>query len=249
MLAGIREILIISNPSELYKFKTLLGDGSDFGVTFSYEVQPNPDGLAQSLIIGERFINGDSTILILGDNIFHGAGLGRELQKSLPTRGAQIFTYEVAHPEEYGIVTFDSGGRPLSVEEKPKQSTSNSAITGLYFFDERGPELAKLVTPSHRGELEITSVIERYLEMGELTVSKLSRGAAWLDTGNPNAMHDASTYVRVIEERTGLKIGCPEEAAFINGWLTTDKLSLISQKYRGNPYGKYLKEVALRQTT
>jgi glucose-1-phosphate thymidylyltransferase len=243
MLAGIREILIITSPRDIDEFKALLGDGSDFGVSFSFAIQPKPEGLAQAFLIGEEFLGDSSCMLILGDNIFHGAGLGGELKNTLPKSGAHIFTYEVANPNQYGILTVDDAGNAISVEEKPNYSSSNLAITGLYFFDGRASELARSVRPSKRGELEITSLIEIYLKNKELTMTKLSRGTAWLDTGNPDSMHDASTYIRVIEDRTGLKIACLEEIAYRNGWIDSTKLGEQAAKYRNNSYGQYLARI------
>ena len=243
MLAGIRKILIITSPRDIDEFKALLGDGSDFGVSFSFAIQPKPEGLAQAFLIGEEFLGDSSCMLILGDNIFHGAGLGGELKNTLPKSGAHIFTYEVANPNQYGILTVDDSGNAISVEEKPNYSSSNLAITGLYFFDGRASKLARSVRPSKRGELEITSLIEIYLKNKELTMTKLSRGTAWLDTGNPDSMHDASTYIRVIEDRTGLKIACLEEIAYRNGWIDSTKLGEQAAKYRNNSYGQYLARI------
>ena len=228
MLAGVREILIITTPDDQPAFKNLLGDGSNFGITFTYAVQPKPEGLAQALIIGEEFLAGDSCLMILGDNIFHGAGLGHELARSLPTSGAHIFTYEVSNPSDYGVLELDKDQRPISITEKPKQYVSNLAVTGLYFFDHQASAAAKTIEPSPRGELEITSLIEHYLRNQELTFTALTRGTAWLDTGNPNSLNYAAAYIRIIEERTGLKIACPEEIAYEQGWI------------RNNPYGNYL---------
>jgi glucose-1-phosphate thymidylyltransferase len=243
MLAGIREILIITTPQDENAFKVVLGDGSNFGVQFHYAVQAEPEGLAQAFIIGEKFLDGDSCLLILGDNIFHGAGLGNELKNSLNQIGGHIFTYQVANPEFYGVLTLDQSGNPVSIEEKPVESKSNLAVTGLYFFDNSVVSIAKKVTPSSRGELEITSVIKHYLENGTLFVSHLSRGTAWLDTGNPNSLHDAGTYIRVIEERTGLKIGCLEEIAFMSNWISRDKLKGIINENKFSQYSAYLTKV------
>jgi glucose-1-phosphate thymidylyltransferase len=221
----------------------VLGDGSNFGVQFHYAAQAKPEGLAQAFIIGEKFLDGDSCLMILGDNIFHGAGLGNELKNSLPKKGGHIFTYEVANPALYGVLTLDESGTAISVEEKPVESKSNLAVTGLYFFDNSVVSIAKQVTPSARGELEITSVIKHYLECGTLSVAHLSRGTAWLDTGNPDALHDAGTYIRVIEERTGLKIGCLEEIAFMSNWISRDKLKSIINEMLFSQYSTYLKKV------
>ena len=243
MLTGVREILIITTPKDEAAFRELLGDGSDFGIEITYASQPSPDGLAQAYIIGEDFLSGHNSLMVLGDNIFHGVGLGNELHSSLPEKGGHIFTYEVANPSQYGILTLDTSGNPFSIEEKPLNSKSNLAVTGLYFFDGRVSDVAKNVTPSARGELEITSVIEQYLKEGELSVTSLSRGTAWLDTGNPNGMHDASSYIKVIEERTGLKIGCLEEIAWRNKWLSDQELLDRSEKLSKSSYGIYLKKL------
>jgi glucose-1-phosphate thymidylyltransferase len=242
MMAGIREILIITSPNDYELFKSVLGDGDKFGVKFTYTAQPKPEGLAQALIIGEEFLSGDSCLMILGDNIFHGAGLGHELVKTLPNVGAHIFTYEVSDPSQYGVLTLDSSGKAESIEEKPERTNSKLAITGLYFFDGSVSEIAKNVSPSKRGELEITSVLQQYLDLKLLTFTQLSRGVAWLDTGSPTSMHDASTYVRVIEERTGLKIACLEEIALQNQWITVDKLEIITK----NSYNLYLAKISKR---
>jgi len=239
MLAGIREILLITTEKDQSQFKSLLGDGSKFGISLQYEIQKEPRGLAQALTIGKEFLGGAGCLLILGDNIFHGVGLGQELRRSIPTRGAHIFTYAVSNPEEYGVLALSEDGSPLSIEEKPKNPKSNLAITGLYFFDSRAPEYAALVNPSHRGELEITSVLQAYLDNDELTVTNLSRGTAWLDTGTVDALHDASAYIRVIEQRTGLKIGCLEEIAHAMHWISPSEIQKNFSSYK-NGYGKYL---------
>jgi glucose-1-phosphate thymidylyltransferase len=244
MLAGVREVLIITTPHDQSAFKTLLGDGSQFGIQIKYAIQPKPEGLAQAFIIGEEFLDGDSCLMILGDNIFHGSGLGHELQNVLPDSGAHIFTYEVADCTQYGILTVDRSGLPIGIIEKPKISDSRLAVTGLYYFDKEVSQLAHKVTPSPRGELEITSLIEFYLNDGKLTYTSLSRGTAWLDTGNPNAMYDAATYIRVIEERTGLKIACLEEIAWRNGWLTKDHLQKSVSALGSSSYGQYLSNLA-----
>jgi glucose-1-phosphate thymidylyltransferase len=240
MLAGIREILIITSSEDEPAFKNLLGDGSNFGVTFTFAVQPKPEGLAQALIIGEKFLGGDSCLMILGDNIFHGAGLGHELSRSLPRSGAHIFTYEVSNPSDYGVLELDKNQNPVSITEKPKAFVSNLAVTGLYFFDQQASAAAKKIKPSSRGELEITSLIEHYLRNQALSFTPLTRGTAWLDTGNPNSLNDAAAYIRIIEERTGLKIACPEEIAYQLGWITYEKLKQIIVSYGSNPYGNYL---------
>jgi glucose-1-phosphate thymidylyltransferase len=240
MLAGIREILIITTPSDQDAFKKLLGDGSQFGVFLAYATQERANGLAEALIIGEDFLGGDSCCLILGDNIFHGAGLGHALENGHSQGGCQIFTYQVTNPSEYGIVTLGSSGEPVSLEEKPKDSKSNLAITGLYFFDAQATVFAKSVKPSKRGELEIISVIERYLEICSLTVTQLSRGCAWLDTGNPDSLNDASTFIQVIESRTGLKIACLEEIALEKNWISPESLRISVKNYGNSSYGRYL---------
>ncbi len=240
MLAGIQEILIITTSHDQSLFQELLGDGSHFGVKFEFATQSEPKGLADALVIGEKFLNGDSCLMILGDNIFHGSGLGRDLARTLPSTGAHIFTYEVSNPHEYGILEINDDGLPCSIIEKPAKFISNLAVTGLYFFDEKAPGIAKKVQPSNRGELEITSVIEEYLNVGTLSYTRLSRGAAWLDTGKPNSLSDASAYIRIIEERTGLKIGCLEEIALNNAWISTNDLQTRISEYRMSEYAVYL---------
>jgi glucose-1-phosphate thymidylyltransferase len=240
MLAGIREILIITTPHDQSQFKELLGDGSELGVSFQYALQPEPKGLAQAFTIGEEFLAGDSCLMILGDNIFHGAGLGRDIIRELPNSGAHIFTYEVANPADYGILEIDQTGKPISITEKPTEFISNLAVTGVYFFDGQVSEIAKGVQPSNRGELEITSVIEHYLISGSLTFTRLSRGAAWLDTGNPDSLSDAAAYVKIIEDRTGLKIACLEEISFTQGWMTSAQLQDRILNYKENSYARYL---------
>ena len=240
MLAGIREILIITTPHDQSQFKELLGDGSELGVSFQYAVQPEPKGLAQAFTIGEEFLAGDSCLMILGDNIFHGAGLGRDIVRELPTSGAHIFTYEVANPAAYGILEIKQDGKPISITEKPTEFISNLAVTGVYFFDGKVSEIAKNVQPSKRGELEITSVIEYYLNSDSLTYTRLSRGAAWLDTGNPDSLNDAAAYVKIIEDRTGLKIACLEEISYTQGWMTPTQLQDRIRNYKENSYAKYL---------
>ena len=243
MLAGIREILIITTPDDQPAFKNLLGDGSNFGVAFTYAVQPKPEGLAQALIIGEEFLAGDSCLLILGDNIFHGAGLGHELARSLPTSGAHIFTYEVSNPSDYGILEIDNNQRPISITEKPNAYISNLAVTGLYFFDHDAPEIAKSIVPSSRGELEITEVLNHYLKMKKFSFTSLTRGTAWLDTGQPNSLNDASAYIRTIEERTGLKIACLEEIALTSNWISAEILNNKITKYGNSSYSLYLQKL------
>jgi glucose-1-phosphate thymidylyltransferase len=243
MLAGIKEILLITTPHDKESFESLLGDGAGFGINIQYAVQPKPEGLAQAFIIGEDFLGQDSCMMVLGDNIFHGVGLGNELANSLPSTGAHIFTYEVANPSEYGVLEIDNLNTPISITEKPKEFISNLAVTGLYFFDSKVSAFAKAVKPSKRGELEITSLIEAYLKAGTLTYTKLSRGTAWLDTGNPDSLHDAASYIRIIEDRTGLKIACLEEIAMKNGWIGRDHIVTQINHYRENDYAKYLKKL------
>jgi glucose-1-phosphate thymidylyltransferase len=245
MLAGIREILIITTPHDQSQFIELLGDGSEIGVSFVYATQPEPKGLAQAFTIGEEFLAGDSCLMILGDNIFHGAGLGRDIVRDLPKSGAHVFTYEVANPNDYGILEVSQDGDPVSITEKPAKFISNLAVTGLYFFDGQVAEVAKNVKPSKRGEMEITSVIDHYLKSGSLTFTRLSRGSAWLDTGNPDSLSDAAAYVKIIEDRTGLKIACLEEIAFLNGWITGLEIESLVKKYGKSQYGLYLKRLLL----
>jgi glucose-1-phosphate thymidylyltransferase len=243
MLAGVREILIITTPHDQIFFKNLLGDGSDFGLSLEYAIQKNPAGLAEALIIAEDFIGNDSTLMILGDNIFHGVGLGRQLQSSIPPKGAHIFAYEVSNPSDYGVLTLDEKKQPKLIEEKPKSPKSNLAITGLYFFDNDASKYAKEVKPSARGELEITSLINTYLDKNQLTYTKLNRGVAWLDTGTPTSLQDAATYIRIIEERTGMKVACLEEIAFIQGWIKSTDIQEKIQKYKNNSYAQYLSKL------
>jgi glucose-1-phosphate thymidylyltransferase len=243
MLAGIREILVITTPHDQSQFKELLGDGSDLGVSFKYATQPEPKGLAQAFTIGEEFLAGDPCLMILGDNIFHGAGLGRDIIRDLPKSGAHIFTYEVSNPSDYGILEVGSEGNPVSITEKPAAFISNLAVTGVYFFDGKVSEVAKNVQPSKRGEVEITSVIEHYLKSGSLTFTRLSRGSAWLDTGNPDSLNDAAAYVKIIEDRTGLKIACLEEISFNQGWMTSDQLNSRIEQYKKNSYATYLQRL------
>jgi glucose-1-phosphate thymidylyltransferase len=243
MLAGIREVLIITTPNDQVLFKKLLGNGFDLGIIIKYEIQLEPKGLAEALIIAEKFLENESCLMILGDNVFYGIGLGRDIVKVLPNSGAHIFTYEVSNPFDYGVVELDEDNKVLSIFEKPAEFISNFAVTGLYFFDNKASNIAKNVKPSKRGELEITSVINSYLELGLLTCTKLSRGIAWLDTGNFSSMNDASNYVRIIEDRTGLKIACLEEIAFLNGWITKSQLHERIQRFENNSYSSYLKKL------
>lgn len=247
MLAGIRDILIITTKDDLPLFQKQLGDGSNWGISLDFQIQEKPNGIAEAFIIGENYLKEDSCLLILGDNIFHGSGLGRELQSTLPNTGAQVFTYEVSNPSDYGVINLDPHGKPLSIQEKPTNPQSNLAVTGLYWFDSDAINFAKHLVPSARGELEITSLIEKYLHQGNLRVSHLSRGSVWLDTGNPLAMNDASNYVRVVEERTGLLIGCLEEIAWRNGWLNSDQLR--SSIERVSPrYKRYLTQLLVEES-
>ena len=247
MLAGIRDILLISTPNDLPNFERLLGDGSRYGIHLSYKAQPSPDGLAQAFTLGEEFIAGDSCAMVLGDNIFYGAGLVERLQTAVHNAEngqATVFGYYVNDPERFGIVEFDKDGHVISVEEKPKQPKSNYAITGLYFYDNRVVELAKQVKPSARGELEITDLNRMYLEAGDLNVQLLGRGYAWLDTGTMDTLVEAAEFVQVIEQRQGIMISAPEEIAFRHGWITKDELLQSAQAYGKSPYGLHLHNVA-----
>jgi glucose-1-phosphate thymidylyltransferase len=244
MLAGIRDILIISTPYDLPGFRRLLGDGSDFGVHFSYAEQPSPDGLAQAFIIGEEFIGDDDVCLVLGDNIFHGNGLGKMLRQAVYNaevdRKATVFGYWVADPERYGVAEFDTEGRVLSIEEKPKEPKSNYAVVGLYFYPNKVVQVAKSIKPSARGELEITSVNQAFLTDGELNVQLMGRGFAWLDTGTHDSLAEASTFIEVIEKRQGLKVACLESIGYEMGWLTDDDIRRVAQPMIKNQYGQYL---------
>lgn len=244
MMAGIRDILIITTPHEQDGFKRLLGDGSDLGINLEYAVQPSPDGLAQAFIIGEQFIGEDNVALILGDNIFHGQGFSDSLAECVDPDGGVIFAYQVSDPERYGVVEFDKSNKALSIEEKPSKPKSNFAVVGLYFYDNDVVEIAKNIKPSERGELEITSVNEEYLKRGKLKVQIMDRGSAWLDTGTFTSMMDAAEYIHVIEKRTGLKIGCIEEVAYRQGFIDKDKLRTISKELEKSGYGIYLDSVA-----
>lgn len=244
MLAGIREILIISTPEDLPAFQRLLGDGSDYGVRFEYAVQPSPDGLAQAFIIGEEFIGDDSACLVLGDNIFYGQGFPTMLREAVNEAeehdNATVFGYYVNDPQRYGVAEFDPAGNVLSIEEKPRNPKSNYAIVGLYFYPNSVVRVAKEVKPSDRGELEITTVNQAYLQQQRLKVQLLGRGFAWLDTGTHGSLAEASTFVEVLEKRQGLKISCLEEIAWNNGWITADKLAEIAEPMKKNSYGQYL---------
>lgn len=241
MLAGINDILIITTPADSEAFQRLLGDGSRWGISLSYAVQPSPDGLAQAFIIGEEFIGDDSVSLILGDNIFYAEGLAERLQTvTTQERGATVFGYYVDDPERYGVVDFDAEGRAISIEEKPAEPASNYAVTGLYFYDNDVVEIAKNIKPSARGELEITDVNNVYLQRGDLNVERLSRGTAWLDTGTMNSLLDAANFIRVVEERQGLKIACPEEIAFRQGFIDADQLRELATPVKKSGYGEYL---------
>ncbi|MBQ3440176.1 MAG: glucose-1-phosphate thymidylyltransferase RfbA [Bacteroidales bacterium] len=243
MMAGIRDILIISTPYDLPGFRRLLGDGSDYGVRFSYAEQPSPDGLAQAFIIGREFIGDDTACMVLGDNIFHGAGFEAQLKQAVAdaSRGlATVFGYWVSDPERYGVAEFDASGKCISIEEKPAVPKSNYAVTGLYFYPNRVVDVAAAVKPSARGELEITSVNQAFLADDALLVQTLGRGFAWLDTGTHESLAEASTYIEVIEKRQGLKIACLEEIAFRHGWITADKLREVASPMRKNQYGQYL---------
>lgn len=248
MLAGIRDILIISTPYDLPSFRRLLGDGSDFGIRLEYAEQPSPDGLAQAFIIGEQFIGNDSVCLVLGDNIFQGNGLSSMLRTAVETaekeHKATVFGYRVNDPERYGVAEFDADGNCLSIEEKPLKPKSNYAVVGLYFYPNKVVEVAKTIKPSARGELEITTVNQRFLDDGELKVQTLGRGFAWLDTGTHDSLAEASMYIEVIEKRQGLKIACLESIAFEKGWISAEKLREVAEPMRKNQYGQYLLRLA-----
>ncbi len=240
MAAGLREILVIVTPRDETSFRALLGDGSQWGMTIDYVVQQKPEGLAQAFILAEKFLAGDKAALILGDNIFHGVGLGTQLKQLTDPDGGVVFAYQVANPSEYGVIEFDESGNVVSIEEKPKTPKSDFAIPGLYFFDEQVVDIAKNVKPSPRGELEITSVMSEYLNRGKLKVEVLPRGTAWLDTGTFNTLHEAGTYVRIIEERQGSRLGCIEELAWRNQWITDSQLLKLGESLRASGYGEYL---------
>ncbi|HHL0053478.1 TPA: glucose-1-phosphate thymidylyltransferase RfbA [Klebsiella pneumoniae] len=242
MLAGIRDILIITTPEDMASFQRLLGDGSQFGIRFSYEVQPSPDGLAQAFIIGEEFINNEPCALVLGDNIYFGQSFGKKLETAAQlTSGAMVFGYQVQDPERFGVVEFDENYTALSIEEKPLKPKSNWAVTGLYFYDKNVVEMAKQVKPSARGELEITTLNQMYLERGELQVELLGRGFAWLDTGTHDSLVEASQFIHTIEKRQGLKVACLEEIAFRKGWLSKEQVADQAKKMAKNDYGRYLR--------
>jgi glucose-1-phosphate thymidylyltransferase len=243
MMAGINEILVITTPEYNDQFKALLGDGSHLGIRLEYAVQPSPDGLAQAFIIGEEFIGDESVALVLGDNIFHGTGLGSSLRTNEEIDGGLVFAYHVSNPTAYGVVEFDDDMKAVSIEEKPETPKSNYAVPGLYFYDNAVVEIAKTIEPSARGELEISTVNERYLEAGRLQVQVLDRGTAWLDTGTFESMMQASEYVRVIEDRQGFKIGCIEEIAWRAGWIDSEQLAALAEPLRKSGYGRYLERL------
>ncbi|WP_059021777.1 glucose-1-phosphate thymidylyltransferase RfbA [Vibrio coralliirubri] len=241
MLAGIKDILIITTPEDNAGFQRLLGDGSDFGINLEYAIQPSPDGLAQAFIIGEEFIGDDSVCLVLGDNIFYGQSFSKTLQSAASREsGATVFGYQVKDPERFGVVEFDEDMKAISIEEKPETPKSNYAVTGLYFYDNRVVEMAKQVKPSHRGELEITTLNEMYLNDGSLNVELLGRGFAWLDTGTHESLHEASSFVQTIENVQGLKVACLEEIAWRNGWLSDEQVLMLAKPMMKNEYGQYL---------
>jgi glucose-1-phosphate thymidylyltransferase len=240
MMAGIREVLLITTPQDVDQFERLLGDGSDWGIEIGYAVQPSPDGLAQAFVIGADFLGSESVALVLGDNIFHGTGLGTALRALTDVRGGHVFAYHVADPTAYGVVEFDPDGRVLSIEEKPAHPKSSYAVPGLYFYDNDVVEIARHLRPSARGELEITDVNETYLRRGDLTVTVLPRGTAWLDTGTFEGLMDASQFVHVVEARQGTKIGCVEEVAWRNGWIDDARMEALGESLRKSGYGEYL---------
>ena len=244
MSAGLRDVLIITTPEDSQSFSRLLGDGSDWGMNLQYAVQPKPEGLAQAFLIAEPFLAGDKAALILGDNLFYGARMAEQLQALTELDGAHVFAYEVANPSEYGVVEFDAGGRAISIEEKPVTPKSRYAVPGLYFYDADVVAVAKDIAPSARGELEITAVNDVYLQAGTLNVTVLERGTAWLDTGTFRTLQDAGEFVRVMEDRTGTKVGCCEEAAWRNGWITTEQLTDLAEPLRKSGYGEYLLRLA-----
>ena len=243
MAAGLREVLIITTPEDADAFHRLLGDGSDWGMTLAYAVQDRPVGLAQAFLIAESFLNGDQAALILGDNLFYGPRLGTHLRDLTQQEGAHVFAYQVANPSDYGVVEFDESGLVISIEEKPANPRSSFAVPGLYFYDERVVEVAKSIKPSERGELEITAVNDWYLRNGNLTVTVLERGTAWLDTGTFRSLQDAGEFVRVMEDRTGTKVGCVEEIAWRNGWITDHELLKLAEALQKSGYGNYLERL------
>lgn len=243
MSAGIREVLVITTPHDAAAFEEVLGNGSQWGMEISFAQQPKPDGLAQAFIIGEKFIGTEGCALVLGDNVFHGPGLGVELQTRTNPDGGTIFAYRVSNPSEYGVVEFDAKGKVLSIEEKPIEPKSFFAVPGLYFYDNNVVEIAKSIEPSARGELEITAVNSEYLQQGKLTVSVLPEGTAWLDSGTFSSLHDASSYVRIVEERQGIKVGCPEEIAWRSGWISDNELLQSAESLVKSGYGIYLKDL------
>jgi glucose-1-phosphate thymidylyltransferase len=243
MLTGIREILIITTPQDQESFKRLLGDGKKYGVSFSFAVQDNPEGLAQAFIIGEKFIGEDPSALILGDNIFYGSSLGMQLKELTEPDGAIIFAYKVKDPERYGVIDFDASGKVTSIEEKPSKPKSQYAVPGLYFYDNRVVEIAKSIKPSSRGELEITSVNQEYLNAGKLQARVLERGTAWLDTGTFESLNSASAFIQIIEERQGQKVSCLEEVAWRNGWISDSELSARADEYKSSPFASYLRSL------
>jgi glucose-1-phosphate thymidylyltransferase len=240
MSAGIREVLVITTPHDAAGFRELLGDGSQWGLDLRFAEQPSPDGLAQAFIIGDKFIGSEGCALVLGDNVFHGSGLGSQLVGLTDRPGATIFAYRVSNPSEYGVVEFDDHGRAITIEEKPDSPRSSYAVPGLYFYDNEVVDISKSVKPSARGELEITAVNAEYLQRGQLTVSLLPEGTAWLDSGTFSSLHDAGSYVRLIEERQGIKVGCPEELAWRNGWISDEMLFRHGTELAKSGYGKYL---------
>ncbi len=245
MLAGVREVLVVSTPHDLPLFRRLLGNGADWGLRIAYAEQPKPEGLAQALVIGERFLDGDSATLALGDNIFYGAGLIAQLRRAAARRaGATVFAYRVPDPQRYGVVEFNAAGRAISIEEKPAKPKSHWAVTGLYFYDAKAAEIAKRLKPSPRGEYEITDVNRAYLDAGALTVERMGRGYAWLDTGTPDSLVDAASFVRTLEQRQGVKICCPEEIAFDLGLIDADQLARLADRFGDNAYGGYLRSLA-----
>ena len=244
MAARLREVLVITTPEDSASFSRLLGDGTPWGMSISYAVQPRPEGLAQAFLIAEEFLAGDQAALILGDNLFYGPRLGRQLADLTSLSGAHVFAYEVANPSEYGVVEFDEHGKALSIEEKPANPKSRFAVPGLYFYDSSVVDVAKSIKPSARGELEITAVNDHYLQQGTLAVTVLERGTAWLDTGTFRSLQDAGEFVRVIEDRTGTKVGCVEEIAWRNGWISTEELLALAEPLLKSGYGSYLQRLA-----